>query len=280
MPDQPWKRYLLNSLLSVNWPDVPLPVARVGLTPGITVSIIPHLREFDFAAHIYRRLNYEPEVTSWLSGRQYDVIVEIGANVGIHTLLFSRIFPNAKLYCFEPSRAAYRRLLDNLALNSCPHVYPFNCAVSAQTEFMDFYEPEGHLTNGSLDRSFAQVFASSIKATKVVSLNGAKISELIPVGQSVLLKIDVEGCEPVVLNSLERFIMAEKPDILIEVLSPTVDALNRIDVLRAYRFYELDPDGPRERDSFVAGASRDYALVATNRESAVPLDVYGVGVTT
>jgi len=51
----------------------------------VNVSIVPHLGEFDFAAHICRRMKYEREVVSWLSDRQYDFVIEIGANVGIYT---------------------------------------------------------------------------------------------------------------------------------------------------------------------------------------------------
>ena len=103
-------------------------------------------------------------------------------------------------------------------------------------------------------------------------MSGAEISRLVPPGQRVLLKIDVEGCEATVLTSLQRFIACERPDIVIEVLSQTADALNRMDVLRSYRFYQLDSDGPRERDSFVVGANRDYALVPIERDGTLSID--------
>jgi FkbM family methyltransferase len=260
LPDGAWKNYLLNSLQSVEWPRVSLPPARVSLGPSVVVSIIPHLKEFDFSAHLYRRMKYEREVVSWLSGRVYDVVLEIGANVGIYSLLFSLMFPNALIYCFEPSRTAYRRLLENLSLNDCRNVHAFNCAVAAKSGFLDFYEPEGHLTNGSLDESFARMFSDSVQSAKVATIGGAEVSQLIPPGKRVLLKIDVEGAEPIVLQSLSPFITRERPDILMEVLPATVEALNRIDALSAYRLYQLEPNGPCRRDFFVVGENRDYAL--------------------
>jgi FkbM family methyltransferase len=277
LPDDRWKNYVLNSLESVKWPDIALPPARVNLGPSITVSLIPHLQEFDFAAHLYRRMGYECEVKSWLQGRQYDAVIEIGANIGIYSLLFSRMWPACRISCFEPSRTAYRRLVENLALNDCRNVYPFNCAVASQTGFLEFHEPAGHLINGSLDRSFAQMFADSIDSTKVVAISGTEIAQLIPTGKRVLLKIDVEGAEPEVLGSLASFIAAERPDILIEVLPPTVDALNRIDVLRPYRFYQLDSDGPQQRDCFVAGKNRDYALIPRQSEPIALVSADRVG---
>lgn len=262
LPDDRWKQYVLNSLQSVNWPPtVALSPANVNLGDSISVRLVPHLREFDFAAHIYRRLRYEEEVISWLKQRTYDLVIEIGANVGFYTLLFSRLWPAASVYCFEPSRTAFARLLQNLSMNGCENVYPFNLAVASQTGFLEFYEPEGHLTNGSLDHSFAGIFSDSIKSTKVASVSGSQIAQLMPKGTRALLKIDVEGAEPIVLASLKHLIISERPDILIEVLRPTVDALNSIDWLRGYRYYQLDSSGPQERDSFTAGNNRDYALL-------------------
>src|SRR5438874_12567096 len=65
LPDAPWKAFVLNSLQSVDWPPVVLRPTKVCLTTDIEVAIRPHLGEFDFAAHICRRLNYEREIVSW-----------------------------------------------------------------------------------------------------------------------------------------------------------------------------------------------------------------------
>ena len=60
---------------------------------------------------------------------------------------------------------------------------------------------------------------------------------------------------------MEHLIAAARPDILIEVLPQTVDALNEQAMFTSYHLYQLDPGGPRERRTFVAGQNRDYALV-------------------
>src|SRR5205814_738646 len=143
LPDGHWKEFVLNSLQSIRWPDLEIRPSTVNLTSEIRAAISPHLGEFDFAAHLCRRLDYEHQTASWFAGRSYDTIVEIGANVGFYTLIFSKLFPETRVYSFEPSTAAYQRLLKNLAANGCRNVVPFNCAVASEAGFVNFYEPAG-----------------------------------------------------------------------------------------------------------------------------------------
>ena len=260
LPDRAWKINLTSSPRSVDWPDVQLAPAEVNLG-SVRVTMIPHIEEFDFAAHIYRRITYEQEVVDWLASRNYDAVIEIGANVGVYTLLLSRLFPSARIFSFEPSRLAYLRLLNNLALNSCGNVYTFNCAVGAESAFMDFYEPEGHLTNGAFDASFAGLFSDTVTATKVAAMSGRTMADLVQRGNRVLLKIDVEGAEPMVMASLRDFILMIKPEIVIEVLSQTTEGLNQLDFLENYELYQLSSEGLQPRDAFMAGGYRDYALL-------------------
>jgi FkbM family methyltransferase len=269
-PDRSWKQFVINSLQSVQWPSLALPPSRVRLTSGVEVNIIPHIGEFDFAAHICCHLAYEQETISWCAGRSYDTIVEIGANIGIYTLLFSKLFPTARIYAFEPSRTAYQRLLMNLALNECRNVFTFNCAVTDRSGFADFYEPVGHLTNGSLHRSFAEVFGH-VRATKVQTVGGAEVQALCGDGNRILLKIDVEAAEPIVLHALESTISSARPDIVIEVLPQVAEDLNSMNPFVGYRLLQLTQQGAREQARFVARADcRDYALIPRSVLESVP----------
>jgi hypothetical protein len=128
---------------------------------------------------------------------------------------------------------------------------------------LDFYEPAGHLTNGSLDRSFAAMFSEDVSRTRVPSVGGAEIDRLCSGGKRVLLKIDVEGAEPEVIQALESIIVSSLPDIVIEVLPGVASDLNEISWLKSYHLLHLTPDGPLERDVFIGAprGGRDYALV-------------------
>lgn len=260
-PDGSWKNFVANSLQATTWPKLSLPPARVQFGRGISVSVIPHLQEVDFAAHLWQRIPYEREVVEWLAGRKYGAVLEIGANVGLFTLLFSQLWPAASIFSFEPSATAYLRLLRNLELNDCKNVQTFNCAVAAQAGFLEFFEPTGHLTNGSLLRNFAANFSDDVVCRRVFAVGGDEVVTLIKPGQKLLVKIDVEGYEPVVLKTLEPILAAHRPDVLIEVLEPTVDELNRLELSREFRLFALTREGPVERQAFECLTTRDYALL-------------------
>jgi FkbM family methyltransferase len=261
LPDARWKNFVMNSLQSVRWPVAELPPARIKVDANIAFRIVPHLDDWDFAAHLYQDIGYESEIVSWITNRQYELVIEIGANFGIYTILFSKIWPGARIYSFEPSRTAYRRLLQNLECNDCKNVCAVNSAVSSESGLVDFYEPQGHLANGSLDRNFAARFANYVAATKVVAINGCELKKLFHGGQRALIKIDVEGMEPAVLRMLQPILASERPDIVIEVLETVAGELNALEFLCTYRFLHLTPDGPAERQEFIAGEHRDYALI-------------------
>jgi 2-O-methyltransferase len=44
-----------------------------------------------------------------LVGKAAQVILEVGANDGSHTLEFLKLFPNARIYAFEPDPRAFAK---------------------------------------------------------------------------------------------------------------------------------------------------------------------------
>ena len=261
-PDGLWKQRIYNGLGWGDWTGVTLPPRTVELASGIAVKLVPHPSEFDFAALLFRRLPHEPGVFDWLSGREYDTVIEIGANVGVFTLFFTRQYPQARIYAFEPSGTAYRRLLANLAANEEDRATTFNCAVSDSTEFMDFFEPAGHLTNGSLDAAFAAQFSDQIATRRVLAIDANSLAPLI--SGRTLIKLDVEGAEPRVLGALAGLLRERHPDLLIEVLENTEAELNGLDFLLdgSYSMFNLADSGPVPASRFEAGIFRDFALIA------------------
>lgn len=260
-----WIAQRLASLMGqVVWPDIQLRFRSVA-SEGVFFSLRPHLGEFDQEALFSRELTYEAPVFRFLGGRmaKYDTVLEIGANVGIYTVFFSRS-PGprpARIYAFEPSREAFRRLVENLNENKCENVEAFPIAVADATGFIPFFEPKGHLTNGSFSREFAAIFSSDVRERRVPALHANALEGLISEG-NVLLKVDAEGAEPDILRAFLPLLEKYSPDLLVEVLAITEREMNALAWPAGYQFFEICAEGPVRRQTLNASLNRDYFLTA------------------
>jgi FkbM family methyltransferase len=277
------RQQILNSISSVNWPFSELAPRSVRLGSSIDVRLTPHLGEFDMEAVTSRTLSYEAELFAFLEPRlpYYDVVIEIGANVGVFSLFFARTLAragrkNARVFAFEPSREAFFRLLANARLNPSPNLIPFNCAVGSKTGFHDFFEPRGHLTNGSLDSAFAGTFSDRVDVNQVLVVDARLLMPLLPESGNILIKIDTEGSECAVLEGLYDLIQQRKPDIILEVLPGYEQRLSDARFLRSgsYSLFNITSSGLQPYETFQATEHRDYFLSAGMPESFTHNDIH------
>ena len=277
-PVFPLKEAVIQAISSARWPQVCFGPRNVSVCRGTSFNLIPHHGEFDFRAVFSRTLEYEREVFEILSNRinLYDAVVEVGANVGVFSIFFGKRLATLDregiVLSFEPSREAFSRLQRNLAINGIENVTPFNCAVGKQDGFVAFYEPRGHLTNGSFSKDFAALFSSDVRESVVPCVSGERIAGLLDGHHRVLFKIDAEGAERLVLEGFGKLIETERPDIVLEVLDRYTDDLNALSSLRdSYRFFNIVPGGARERPRLEATEHRDYLLVHKSRSAGDPV---------
>lgn len=57
-------------------------------------------------------------------------IVDVGANLGIVSLILARRYPRRVVHAFEPNPSTFRSMRGNCELNSCPNISPIECAVA------------------------------------------------------------------------------------------------------------------------------------------------------
>ena len=253
------KQLFLNSLAWTEWPIEELGprTTRMG---NIDIRLVPHLGEFDFDVAINRDFQYEPEVYRFLSGviEDFDCVIEIGANVGAFTSFFAK--HTSRVFAFEPSREAFRRLLGNIQLNELTNVHAFNCAVASESGLLTFFEPEGHLTNGSLDPTFAKLFSPILKSNPVFAVAARDIGSLIEDASRVLIKIDAEGAEAMILEGLSEVIQRFRPTLIIEVVG-NFDADIRRVIPSGYEFHNITDSGLKSVQTLSSSAFRDWVLI-------------------
>jgi hypothetical protein len=151
--------------------------------------------------------------------------------------------------------------LDNLRVNEARFVVPFRAAVANATTFRSFFEPKGHLTNGSLVRQFAGIFSPDVRETMVLAIGASDLDYFFQPYTRVLIKVDVEGYEPELMAAFKDIVLRYRPDFLIEVLAGTPEALEGLDYLHTYERFLLTPEGPVHRSRLeVDRHHRDWLL--------------------
>ena len=75
------------------------------------------------------------EISQRLIGRKKIDIIDIGSNMGVHTLNFAEKFKNSKIYSIEPTNYAFNKLINNINLNKkLSNIYPHQLFLNKQNK--------------------------------------------------------------------------------------------------------------------------------------------------
>jgi FkbM family methyltransferase len=188
------------------------------------------------AAYLNNRGNYEIAETRLCERllQPGDVAVDVGANIGLYTLLFSQLVGVAgRVHSFEPAPENARRLRVNLLLNEADNVEAQQAAVFSRpgTLTLNLFDARlgawHSLGRPELPNPFAPgetITPTGTIEVEAVTLDG--YADSAGLEQIALLKIDVEGAEPDVIAGatglLERRAIGA---ILFEVSLPQAESL-------------------------------------------------------
>jgi FkbM family methyltransferase len=281
-----------NVMFGHSWPAMEFGPRGIVLGRDVEVRLVPHIGEFDEQALYMRELDYERAMFKWLEQQAgaYDLIIEIGANVGIYTIFFdalqrtqlakkrvpaqtqvpakTQVPAQAQvIVSFEPSQEAYRRLRRNLENNGADTL-TFQAAVGAESGLQIFHEPVGHLTNGSFVRAFAAHFADAVDETTVVVVAARELEKWLAPAARALIKIDVEGFEPELLAALAPLLEKYRPDLLIEVMPSTFEPLEANPTLARYDRFLVTAEGLRPEPKLYFSQTYFDWFLAWRKEAA------------
>ena len=158
--------------------------------------------------------------------RSSSVVVDVGANIGNHTLFFA-VVREASVHAFEPNPVARGWLLRNVELNQIGHIFVHDQALS------DDRGRASIVSDGTLGE--ARAIRDAEGSIEVCRLDDFGLAREIRIS---VLKIDVEGVEEQVLGGADRTIREHRPLIAVEardrVARETLDVL-----LREYGYRRL-----------------------------------------
>lgn len=183
-----------------------------------------------------RKKNFfkETETFRWITKNQTkaDVFIDVGANIGQFTLLAHKV--GYKTYAFEPNLKCFLRLTENLRLNNFPTDCAFPFGVTQNEEISKINIPVGRDSIGSnratvtkSPTAAAEICGKSIdysyniptiRLDSVIKLTG---------GKRFIIKIDVDGTELEVIQSLGDYLGATDTVVSIAVEQNNLPDLQR-----------------------------------------------------
>lgn len=141
--------------------------------------------------------------------KEGDIVIDIGANVGMVSILLAKQFPFLKIYSFEPLKENYDNLLKNIELNNIP-----DGIITAENKAVT---KDGRLINMSINSSnkggssTADVISTNSIMTKencqIESITLEEIFKKYNINKLKLLKIDCEGSEYEILYNTNTNIL-------------------------------------------------------------------------
>lgn len=198
---------------------------------------------------------------------QNDTVIDIGANIGYYSTLFSKLVgPKGKVIAFEPTNYYYKLLNENISVNVLNNIEVVKKGLSNISQELEIYIDESSAT---LHQPFDFYIKEKEKISLttldnyIVSLNLDKID---------LIKIDVDGHDQFVLDGAMKTIRRYKPLIIIEIshihyLEAGVTAWDFYEKLKAWGFfiyYEIDRKEILSRNEFLAKCgsfSQSYNII-------------------
>jgi len=158
------------TLIPVSLKDYSAPIhLRQGTSDIPTFYKIFYFTEYDIT------LNLEPKI-----------ILDLGANIGLASIYYSRKYPQAKIFAVEPEKSNYQLLVKNTAHN--PNITCLNYGIWNRVTNLEIkagYDNWGFRTE--------EVDYENADTIQAISID--KIMEDYSLKQIDILKIDIEGSE-------------------------------------------------------------------------------------
>lgn len=131
--------------------------------------------------------------------RPGDVVIDIGAHVGLVSCYLARRYPFLKIYTFEPFKANYDNLILNLKNNAISNVVPHNQAITSDGRTLRM---RVHPTNtGGATAQVRNLDSPDHTSFEVSSTTLDRVFEENRIARCKLLKIDCEGSEHEILSA-------------------------------------------------------------------------------
>ncbi len=159
------------------------------------------------------------------------VVLDIGANVGQHTLYMSSFASH--IHAFEPHPDFCRAIAHKVTLNRLSNVSIHNLGLGDNNATLQYFAPAGHQFNKGTG-SFVEGYNTDLEPFEYLQVKkGDDYIDSLDLARIDFIKIDVEGLEMEVLTGLQKSLQAFRPVIIMEFSEKTARKIGTSDRLRA-----------------------------------------------
>ena len=141
-------------------------------------------------------------------------IVDVGAYLGVYSVLAASVNPNASISAFEPNPKTYEALQANLLLNEFSNITALNFALGDEEKTVKLLSDTSRpMSSGASVSPLPEQGRTAIAVQQVRLDDYAEAPSLI--------KVDAEGMEIEVLRGASRILSHHSPDLVLEILTPS-----------------------------------------------------------
>lgn len=157
----------------------------------------------------FREPHFE-EIARLLLKRDYNCL-DLGANIGSHTLLLASLCNEGRIYAFEPQSIVFQCLSLNVYLNGMVNVVPINLAVDSQTGKKVGIE-EILCSPENINSGYSRIMDSAkLNVCLTVSIDDLKLPKI------EFVKMDIQGSELNALKGMPHLIAKDRPYFFFEL---------------------------------------------------------------
>ena len=217
--------------------------------PGLKIRCYPD--SSSASSVIYYGL-YEYDMMNFLLNylKDDDIFIDVGANIGVYSLLASSKVKSGEIYALEPVPKNYSRLEENLKLNNITNAIAYPLAA---------FSSQGVVTMDLADED-CMASITTKKSTSNVNVQTDTLDNIFAsmLNRMKLIKLDAEGAELDILRGATNLITSPTPPVwLLDYYTKDVSQYLSSYGFVFYKFnavdkkiFEISPDLEQEHASF------------------------------
>jgi FkbM family methyltransferase len=175
------------------------------LLKKVIIKIVTNIKFLDSAVKYSKGIGYQASLKSEVqflinsnTSTNTFILFDIGANIGNYSLLVAELFPKSTVYSFEPSKATFDQLVQNV--KSQLHIIPIQIAFGEDSKQANLYSNQ--VGSGMASLYNRELNNSGIKFNQTEIIKVEKLDDWVAINKinPDYIKIDVEGSELSVLK--------------------------------------------------------------------------------